>query len=252
MKRIGRYLLFGFIITMLSLFCIIPGTVSEAATVKLNKTKKTLYIGDTFKLKLKNAKGTIKFVSTDTDVVTVSSKGKVTAKGAGKATVKVTYKSNTYKCKFTVKEDTSNTSDQPSNKTLSDEYIYNAVMGMQDEYPEGTPWTNANSYMWGYNAVISLGYSSYGGYGCMGFAIMASDVVFGKDTPVYQYYDKSQIRVGDILRINNDTHSVIAIKIDGNMITIAEGNYNSSIHYGRVIDIDKSNFVYGFTRQPLE
>ena len=86
----------------------------------------------------------------------------------------------------------------------------------------------------------------------MGFAMMASDVVFGKDTPVYQYYDKSQIRVGDILRINNDTHSVIAIKIDGNMITIAEGNYNSSIHYGRVIDIDKSNFVYGFTRQLLE
>ena len=97
---------------------------------------------------------------------------------------------------------------------------------------------------------IGLGYSRYDGSGCVAFAMMASDAAFG-DIPAYKFEDKSKIRVGDIIRINNDTHSVIVIKDNGgSKYTIAEGNYNSSVNYGRIIDLSKTGFTNGFTRYP--
>ena len=213
----------------------------EAATVKLNKTKKTLRVGQTFKLKLKNADGTVTFSSANEKVVTVATNGLVTAVAKGKTIVKAKHNNITYKCKFTVRK---------AQKTNTDEDVYNKIIALKADYPEGMKWTNNNSYVWGKEAASGLGYSGYTGYGCMGFAMLASDAAFG-NVPAYKYTDKSKIRVGDILRINNDSHSVIALKIDGNKITIAEGNFNSSIHWGRVIDIDNCNFEYGLTRYPM-
>ena len=128
--------------------------------------------------------------------------------------------------------------------------IYNAIMGLQDKYPQGYPWTNSNKYNWETSVAIGLGYSSYGGSGCVAFAMLASDTAFGK-IPAYKFEEKSKIRVGDIIRINNDTHSVIVIKINGGTkYIIAEGNYNSSVNYGRIIDISSTGFNYGYTRYP--
>ena len=47
------------------------------------------------------------------------------------------------------------------------------------------------------------------------------------------------IQVGDGVRLNNDTHSVVVLDvgIDGHTITVAEGNFNYSVHWGRVIDL---------------
>ena len=82
--------------------------------------------------------------------------------------------------------------------------------------------------------------------------MLASDAAFG-NIPAYEFRDKSEIRVGDILRINNDSHSVIVLKKNGgSQYTIAEGNYNSSINWGRVINIDTSGFVYGYTRYKIK
>ena len=64
--------------------------------------------------------------------------------------------------------------------------------------------------------------------------------------------DPAYISAGAILRINNDTHSVVVLKVDGDKITVAEGNYNSSVHWGRVIDINNCGFVYGYTRRLFE
>ena len=128
--------------------------------------------------------------------------------------------------------------------------IYNAIMGLQSKYPQGYPWTDSNKYTWGTSVAIGLGYSEYKGSGCVAFAMIASDAAFG-NIPAYKFEDKSKIRVGDIIRINNDTHSVIVIKINGDSkYTIAEGNYNSSVNYGRIIDLTKPGFAYGFTRYP--
>ena len=126
--------------------------------------------------------------------------------------------------------------------------IYDAIMSLKNKYPQGYPWTNSNQYVWGPSIAIGLGFSRYTGSGCAAFAMMASDAAFG-EIPAYKFTDKSKIRVGDILRINNDTHFVIVLKIGENsQYTVAEGNFNSSVNYGRVINLDKTGFNFGFTR----
>ena len=241
--------------------CIIIGLFAystvpvSAATVKLNKKKIYLYNGEVYKLKLKNAAGKVKFSSKDSSIATVSSKGLVTAISEGTTTIKVKNAGNTYKCKVIVLGEEPDIDDPgvpgDPDDPRDDQAVYNAIIALKEKYPEGMPWTNANKYTWGSTIAMGLGYSSVGGSGCQAFAMIASDAAFG-DIPVYKFTDKKQIKVGDILRIKNDSHSVIVLEINGNNITIAEGNYNSSIHWGRVIDIDNCGFVYGYTRYKNE
>ena len=82
----------------------------KVKSVSLNKTKKTLKKGKTFKLKatITPKDATVKTVtwkSSNKKVATVSKSGKVTAKKAGKATITVTTDDGkkTAKCKITVK-----------------------------------------------------------------------------------------------------------------------------------------------------
>ncbi len=107
---------------------------------------------------------------------------------------------------------------------LTDQAVYQILISFSEPLPEGTYWTNDDFY----------GADWEGGYGCHGFALMLSDAAFG-DLPVRQTKDWDNIRVGDILRVNNDTHTVIVLGVNGDNITVAEANYNSSVHWGRVI-----------------
>ena len=115
-----------------------------------------------------------------------------------------------------------------SKNAYSDECLYEKMIAKQSEYPEGMPWTNSNYYAWK-GGIFS------GGGGCAGFAFMLSDVCFGNIKAQQLKPCPSQYKVGDVVRVDNDNHSVIIIKIDlsSNIITIAEGNYNSKIHWGR-------------------
>jgi hypothetical protein len=80
---------------------------SAAAKPALSKTKVTLTVGKSTTLKVKNAakKETIKWASSKKTVASVTSKGKVTAKKAGKTVVSATLKKagKTLKCNVTVK-----------------------------------------------------------------------------------------------------------------------------------------------------
>ena len=93
---------------ILSLFlsiALIPTTgVSAAQKVKLNKTKATIYVGKTVTLKVKNNKDKVKWSSSNKKVATVSSKGKVKGKKAGKITITAKVGKKKYKCKITVKK----------------------------------------------------------------------------------------------------------------------------------------------------
>ena len=139
---------------------------------------------------------------------------------------------------------------KPSEDIYNPNNIYKAIMvDLRAKMPEGTPWDNSNFYEW--KVKVNMGgttYPSYGGYGCAGFAMMASDAAFGNILAI-KFTDKSKIRVGDI--IYDGGHFVILVKlISGTKYEIAEGNYNKQIHYGRKIDINNFGFVYGFTRYP--
>ena len=131
-----------------------------------------------------------------------------------------------------------------SKNAYSDECLYEKMISKQNEYPEGMRWTNENYYAWK-GGIFS------GGYGCAGFAFILSDVCFG-DIKAQQIQPcPNTYKVGDVVRINNDTHFVIILKIESStsesIITIAEGNFNSAIHWGRKFTLqdmsDSCNYV---------
>lgn len=127
-------------------------------------------------------------------------------------------------------------------KECSSNRIFQKLIALKTKYPEGMKWTNDNSYEW------KGGVYDWGA-GCAGFAFLLSDAAFG-NTPARKHFDFNNLRVGDILRINNDTHSVIILCISNNTVTLAEGNYSSTIHWGRTFSLEdiKLKIDYVLTR----
>lgn len=78
--------------------------IVEAASVKINKTKKTLYVGQTYTLKIKGTNKKVKWSSSNTKIATVNSKGKVTAKKKGTVTITAKVSGKKYKCKITIED----------------------------------------------------------------------------------------------------------------------------------------------------
>lgn len=77
--------------------------VAEAAAIKLNKTKKTLKVGQTYQLKVTGTTKKVTWKSSKKSVAAVSSKGKVKAKSVGKTNITAKVAGKTLKCKITVK-----------------------------------------------------------------------------------------------------------------------------------------------------
>lgn len=90
------------IILVLSLFMDFSIVSFAKPRTVLNKTKATIHIGESITLKLKNVTKRPKWRSSNKDVATVNSKGKVTAKKAGKVKIIAKTGNNRYSCKVTV------------------------------------------------------------------------------------------------------------------------------------------------------
>lgn len=134
---------------------------------------------------------------------------------------------------------------EAAGSSVSEQSAYQAITAMKSRYPEGTSYNNNRYYAWK-GGIFS------GGYGCAGFAFEMSDAAFGS-LPARYFYDYGKIRVGDILRVENNSHSVIVLEVRGNDIVVAEGNYNGKVHWGRTIplsEIRSSKTAYGLTRYP--
>ena len=134
---------------------------------------------------------------------------------------------------------------QATTPVPTEKQAYDAMIAMKKDYPEGMSWTNDDFYAW-------KGGIYYGGYGCAGFAFLLSDAAFG-DLPARMEYtvDITRVHVGDILRVNNDSHSVIILEVHDTYVVIAEGNYNRSIHWGRQLTAEQVAAAdYYMTRYP--
>ena len=123
--------------------------------------------------------------------------------------------------------------------------VYDRMMAMKEKYPEGTPFTNDKVYYW--DGVLDYNETHYDRAtlrGCAAFAAILSDAGFGEGTPARKKDSPSAsvIRVGDIIRIENDSHSVMVLSTEGDFFTIAEGNFNYSVHWGR--RIPKTTTIY--------
>lgn len=202
-----------------------PGTAKITATYNGDKyvcnvtvrnpfiTRSAVSVGKNgkFTLKLKGADAK-SWKSSNSAIASVDKKGVVKGKKNGKVTITCTTKNGKkIKCKVVVFK--------------SESSIYKTLVKFKKKLPEGKRWTNDDYYQW-------KGGTYRGGYGCAGFAFMLSDAVFGsRKAYVHQNYRK--VLPGDIVRINNDGHSVIVIKVTSTGVVVAEGNYNSSVHWGR-------------------
>lgn len=133
-----------------------------------------------------------------------------------------------------------------SEMDFSESTVRANMLALQDEYYEGRPWTNNNVY------AITLGSMTYNGGGCVAFCYILSDATFsGLPMRELHSFTYDEIRVGDFLRINGNTHSVIVLEKYADHVVIAEGNYNSSIHWGRTLTKEQVEAAdYVTTRYP--
>ena len=230
----------------------------SAVSITNGKTV-SLYPGDTVQLETAFtpavASTSLTWKTSKKSVATVSKTGLVTALKKGTAKITVTTK-NKKKATITVKvlkeppdvglrvaHPVFNTAYWTGNPTESQ--VYQAIVEMKSQYPEGKRWNNNDYYEWNAQGIFA------GGYGCVAFACLLSDAAFGH-LPYREHADVDAIRVGDVLSLDSGSHTVIVLKVSSKDITIAEGNFNNSIHWGRTIKKSKlkKSLDYVMTRYP--
>ena len=141
------------------------------------------------------------------------------------------------------------------------EEAYEAMIALKETYHEGMEWTNfkpygrdseKDAYRWHGGKIF--GASS--GVGCSAFAFILSDEAFGNlpaRATTRGNFKFEDVKVGDILRINNNSHSVIVLKKSAGGVIIAEANYNKSVHWGRAMsksEVEAADHI--ITRYPKD
>lgn len=107
MKRyLGRkkiWILLAFLLALTPVMTALgPSVPVYASDIKLNKTKKTIIIGDTYQLRLVGTNRTATWRSSDKKVAAVSGSGRVTARKAGTATITAKVGKKQFKCEIKV------------------------------------------------------------------------------------------------------------------------------------------------------
>lgn len=192
----------------------------------INNKSLTLTKGQTATLSVSGV-SKVTWKTSNKAVATVSSKGVVKAVKAGTATITAEAGKKSYVCSVKVVNTTYNLTSSTSGLDAKQAAVYKKLFAMKSNYPEGKKWTNSNYYAW-------KGGMYAGGYGCAGFAFLMSDTAFGT-AKAKAHKNINAIKVGDILRVDNNTHSVIVMKVVGSNVVLAEGNYSGTIHWGRMI-----------------
>ena len=92
------------IIIWMCLLTLIAGVIAPTASakVKLNTKKRTISVGETYKLKVSGTSKKVKWKSSNKKVAKVSKKGVVTGKKTGKATITAKVGKKKLKCKISV------------------------------------------------------------------------------------------------------------------------------------------------------
>lgn len=120
----------------------------------------------------------------------------------------------------------------PSNPTLDQKTVYETLISLKSQYPQGMRWTKDNRY-------DSKSLNTWG-TACAAFAFMLSDAAFG-DLPCNEHDDISNIWVGDMLTLNNSSHMVVVLEVKDDGVIVAEGNYNGKVNWGRKISFSTLN-----------
>lgn len=203
------------------------GSVKIVGTASLNTYAVTLRVGKTKQLVCKGTTGKMVWKSSDAKIATVDANGLVKAKKPGKAMITVSGGNliGAMSCQVGV------------SKKITQKRAKSKLLAMKKTYLEGMSWTNENrQYFWEATNCQC--------YGCIALSGEISDKIFGKYAPVTKHQNFSKIKVGDHVRIGNG-HSVTVLQKNKNTITVVEGNYNATIHWGRKItkkELQQSGF----------
>lgn len=201
--------------------------IEIVGTASLNTYEVSLRVGKTRQLVCNGTTGTMVWKSSNTKVATVDKKGLVKAIKPGKAMISVSGGNliGSMTCKVGV------------SKKITTKQARRKIMAMKKTYKEGLSWTNENrQYFWEATNCQC--------YGCIALCGEISDKVFGKYAPVTKHSNFSRIKAGDHIRIGNE-HSVTVLQKNGNTLTVVEGNYNTTVHWGRKItkkELQESGF----------
>ena len=111
-------------------------------------------------------------------------------------------------------------SDNGNSSGLTEQDVYDAIIALKSEYPEGMTWTNDNVY-----DTPTMTYR-----GCAAFGAICAEAAFGtaKGTYVNGY---EGARVGDRIRYEN-VHTVVVLEVHDDYYVIADGNNGGKIHWG--------------------
>lgn len=142
-KRTGVFSIFMILALVIGILG--NGSQVQAAKVRLNMTKKVLTVGKTVTLKVKGTKKKVKWSSSNKKVASVSSKGKVKAKKAGKATITAKVGKKKYKCKITVKKKKSTKKTTTTQKTTTEKSTEKTTEKTTEKSTETTEKTTAPS-----------------------------------------------------------------------------------------------------------
>jgi hypothetical protein len=207
--------------------------VQAATKIKLNKTKATLYVGDTLKLKVSGTSKTVTWSSSNEKVAVVSAKGKVTAKNGGNATITAKVGEKKYTCKVNVKKCYSSSvailpeniqvdtlsyisdSYYPENKVQIVDYsiigdkIYLTYKIVEAGNPKGTSFS---AYIYQYDSSNTILGS---------ILIYTSDATIGATFRNYYYLKDNVVRIGTGV---DDNIKILKQFINQNGDTNAEGN----------------------------
>ena len=147
--------------------------------------------------------------------------------------------------------------------TPAEAYAAMIALRDQEEYKEGTTWTDYEPYSdakYYYWKGGNLDGHRISAVGCVAFAFILSDAAFGS-LPARMYaageFSYEDIKVGDILRVHNDTHTVIVLEVNDAGVVVAEGNistgdHKGKVHWGRAISKEEvtANTSHYITRYP--
>lgn len=191
-------------------------TKPKYSKIKIKKKSIELCAGCKGEIEYTGGSDEVKYSSSDNSIASVTKLGIVKAKKKGKTTITVTDLCTGKQCicKVTVK------------KRVNKKEVSKKIKQLKRKYPEGKKWSDSN-------------HDKYGNSGCYAYMTKVAEYLYGKDAKSTRHYSFKKIKVGDHIRIN-ESHSVVVIKKNSNSVVVTEGNYYSSIHWGR--ELTKSYF----------
>ncbi len=119
---------------------------------------------------------------------------------------------------WTTTSESSKSTSKPAVSDVTND-VYNKIMAMKTKYPQGMARTDDNRYQLNPSFIE-----------CYAFSLILMDAAFGEESTERKYTNFNEIRVGDMLRVNTKTHSMIVIGKDNNQFTFAERNYGGKIN----------------------